>query len=99
MPIKFEHVSHIYSDGTPFRFVALEDTNVTFRDGGFSASVMTDDRRVGSFFHGKRHLLDRILFLIIRKRQIFYFNSFHGFPQNLTHYTNVLPNYKHIPLQ
>ena len=39
MPITFEHVSHIYSDGTPFRFVALEDTNLTFRDGAFTALI------------------------------------------------------------
>ncbi|MBO7703132.1 MAG: energy-coupling factor transporter ATPase [Solobacterium sp.] len=39
MPIKFEQVSHIYSDGTPFRYVALEDVNLEFREGAFTAII------------------------------------------------------------
>ena len=39
MPITFEHVSHIYGEGTPFRYVALEDTNLTIRDGAFTALI------------------------------------------------------------
>ena len=39
MPIKFEGVSHIYSDGTPFRYVALEDVNLEFREGAFTAVI------------------------------------------------------------
>lgn len=39
MPIKFEQVSHIYSDGTPFRYVALEDVNLEFEEGKFTAVI------------------------------------------------------------
>ena len=58
MPIKFEHVSHIYSDGTPFRFVALEDTNVTFRDGAFTALI-------GQTGSGKSTLVQHINALLL----------------------------------
>ena len=39
MPIRFEKVSHIYSDGTPFRYVALEDVNLEIREGSFTAII------------------------------------------------------------
>ena len=39
MPIRFEKVSHIYSDGTPFRYVALEDVDLEFREGAFTAVI------------------------------------------------------------
>ena len=39
MPIKFEKVSHVYSDGTPFRYVALEDVDLEFREGAFTAVI------------------------------------------------------------
>ncbi len=39
MPIRFEKVSHIYSDGTPFRYVALEDVDLEFTEGAFTAVI------------------------------------------------------------
>ncbi|MBQ9154323.1 MAG: energy-coupling factor transporter ATPase [Solobacterium sp.] len=39
MPIAFEHVGHIYSDGTPFRYVALNDVNLEFTEGKITAII------------------------------------------------------------
>ena len=39
MPIRFEKVSHVYSDGTPFRYVALEDVDLEIREGAFTAVI------------------------------------------------------------
>ncbi len=58
MPITFEHVSHIYSDGTPFRFVALDDTNLSFRDGAFTAVI-------GQTGSGKSTLVQHINALLL----------------------------------
>lgn len=58
MPITFEHVSHIYSDGTPFRFVALDDTNLTLRDGAFTAVI-------GQTGSGKSTLVQHINALLL----------------------------------
>ena len=58
MPIKFEHVSHIYSDGTPFRYVALQDTNLEFREGAFTALI-------GQTGSGKSTLVQHINALLL----------------------------------
>ena len=39
MPIRFEKVSHVYSDGTPFRYVALEDVDLEIKEGAFTAVI------------------------------------------------------------
>lgn len=39
MPIAFEHVSHIYSDGTPYRYVALTDVNLDITMGKMTAII------------------------------------------------------------
>lgn len=39
MPIKFEKVSHIYSDGTPFRYVALSDVDLDISEGKMTAII------------------------------------------------------------
>ena len=58
MPITFEHVSHIYGEGTPFRYVALEDTNLTIRDGAFTALI-------GQTGSGKSTLVQHINALLL----------------------------------
>ena len=58
MPIKFEKVSHIYSDGTPFRYVALEDVDLEFREGAFTAVI----GRTGS---GKSTLVQHLNALLL----------------------------------
>ena len=37
MPITFEHVSHTYSEGTPFQYAALKDVNLDIREGKITA--------------------------------------------------------------
>ena len=39
MPIAFEQVSHIYSDGTPFRYQALYDIDLTLKEGNITAVI------------------------------------------------------------
>lgn len=39
MPIAFEQVSHIYSDGTPFRYQALYDIDLTLKEGKITAVI------------------------------------------------------------
>ena len=39
MPIKFEHVSHVYGEGTPSRYVGLEDMNLSFAEGKMTAII------------------------------------------------------------
>lgn len=39
MPIAFEHVTHIYSEGTPYRYVALDDVNLEFEEGKMTAII------------------------------------------------------------
>ena len=39
MPIAFEHVSHIYNDGTPYRHVALEDVSLELAEGKITAII------------------------------------------------------------
>ncbi|MCH4207045.1 MAG: energy-coupling factor transporter ATPase [Solobacterium sp.] len=39
MPITFEHVSHIYSDGTPYRYVALSDVSLNLTEGKITAII------------------------------------------------------------
>ncbi len=58
MPIKFEKVSHIYSDGTPFRYVALEDVDLEFKEGAFTAVI----GRTGS---GKSTLVQHLNALLL----------------------------------
>ena len=58
MPIKFEKVSHIYSEGTPFRYVALEDVDLEFREGAFTAVI----GRTGS---GKSTLVQHLNALLL----------------------------------
>ena len=58
MPITFEHVSHIYGEGTPFRYVALEDTNLTIRNGAFTALI-------GQTGSGKSTLVQHINALLL----------------------------------
>jgi energy-coupling factor transport system ATP-binding protein len=58
VPITFEHVSHIYGEGTPFRYVALEDTNLTIRDGAFTALI-------GQTGSGKSTLVQHINALLL----------------------------------
>lgn len=39
MPIKFEHVSHIYGKDTPTSYTALNDMNVEFQEGKMTAII------------------------------------------------------------
>ncbi len=39
MPIKFEHVSHIYGKDTPTSYTALDDMNVEFQEGKMTAII------------------------------------------------------------
>ena len=39
MPIAFEQVSHIYSDGTPFRYQALYDIDLTLKEGKITGVI------------------------------------------------------------
>lgn len=39
MPIKFEHVSHTYGEGTPFCYNALNDVNLELKEGKFTAII------------------------------------------------------------
>ncbi len=39
VPIRFEEVSYVYGEGTPFRYVALDGVNLTFQDGKFTAVI------------------------------------------------------------
>lgn len=39
MPITFEHVSHIYAEDSPYRYVALNDVNLTFKEGKMTAII------------------------------------------------------------
>ena len=58
MPIAFEHVSHIYSDGTPFRYMALSDVNLKLEEGKFTAII----GRTGS---GKSTLVQHLNALLL----------------------------------
>lgn len=39
MPIRFEHVSHIYGEGTPNEFAGLKDLNLEFAEGKMTAII------------------------------------------------------------
>lgn len=39
MPIKFDHVSHTYSTGTPYEYQALKDINLEIREGKMTAII------------------------------------------------------------
>lgn len=39
MPIKFEQVSHTYSQGTPYQYAALKDVNLDIREGKMTAII------------------------------------------------------------
>lgn len=39
MPIRFEHVSHIYSAGTPYEYKALNDVNLEIEEGKITAVI------------------------------------------------------------
>lgn len=39
MPIRFEHVSHTYSTGTPYEYKALDDINLEIREGKMTAVI------------------------------------------------------------
>lgn len=39
MPITFEHVSHVYSAGTPYEYKALKDINLTMDDAKMTAII------------------------------------------------------------
>ena len=39
MPISFEHVSHIYSKGTPYEYKALSDINLDIEEGKMTAVI------------------------------------------------------------
>lgn len=39
MPITFEHVSHIYSTGTPYEYLALKDVNLEITEGKMTAII------------------------------------------------------------
>ena len=39
MPIKFEKVSHIYSDGSPFTYTALKEIDLEIIEGKMSAII------------------------------------------------------------
>lgn len=39
MAIRFEKVSHIYSDGTPYRYVALSDVDLELKEGKMTAII------------------------------------------------------------
>ena len=39
MPIRFEHVSHTYSTGTPYEYQALKDINLEIREGKMTAVI------------------------------------------------------------
>ncbi len=39
MPIRFEHVSHTYSTGTPYEYEALKDINLEIREGKMTAVI------------------------------------------------------------
>jgi len=39
VPIAFEHVSHIYSEGTPYRYVALSDVSLDIPEGKITAII------------------------------------------------------------
>ncbi|MCR5229585.1 MAG: energy-coupling factor transporter ATPase [Solobacterium sp.] len=58
MPIEFEHVSYIYSDGTPFRYVALSDVNLNIEEGKMTAVI----GRTGS---GKSTLVQHLNALLL----------------------------------
>ncbi len=39
MPIRFEHVSHVYSTGTPYEYKALNDVNLEIEEGKITAVI------------------------------------------------------------
>lgn len=39
MPIKFEHVGHTYSQGTPYEYAALKDVNLDVEEGKITAII------------------------------------------------------------
>ena len=39
MSITFEKVSYVYSDGTPFRYAALKDVDLSFTEGKMTAII------------------------------------------------------------
>lgn len=69
MPIAFEHVSHTYSTGTPYEYKALNDVNLTLREGKMTAIIgMTGSGKSTLVQHlnalllpdeGTIHILDR----------------------------------------
>ena len=39
MPIAFKHVSHTYSEGTPYQYAALKDVNLDIAEGKITAII------------------------------------------------------------
>lgn len=68
MPIKFEQVSHIYSDGTPFRYVALENVNLELKEGSFTAVI-------GKTGSGKSTLIQHLNALLLPTSGTVYVNE------------------------
>ncbi len=58
MPIAFEHVSHTYSQGTPYQYKALKDLNVSFTEGKITAII-------GQTGSGKSTLLQHLNALLL----------------------------------
>ena len=71
MPITFEHVSHTYSEGTPYQYAALKDVNLDIREGKVTAIIgQTGSGKSTLVQHlnalllpdeGEIHILDRVI--------------------------------------
>ena len=71
MPITFEHVSHTYSEGTPYQYAALKDVNLDIREGKITAIIgQTGSGKSTLVQHlnalllpneGEIHILDRVI--------------------------------------
>lgn len=71
MPIKFEKVSYVYSEGTPFRYAALSDVNLELEEGKITAIIgQTGSGKSTLVQHlnalllptsGEVHILDRVI--------------------------------------
>lgn len=71
MPITFEQVGFIYNDGTPYRYVALDDVNLDLQEGQMTAIIgETGSGKSTLVQHlnalllptsGKLHILDRTI--------------------------------------
>lgn len=71
MPITFEHVSHTYSEGTPYQYAALKDVNLDIQEGKITAVIgQTGSGKSTLVQHlnalllpdeGEIHILDRVI--------------------------------------